>query len=91
MISGSHTTHGKKKLHLANVERTYMQVVFENCIFEIEDEMSTELLLWTRVKVQDIACGTNDSINFHQLIANILQMQKKKGTIEPAKQALILW
>lgn len=76
MISGPRITHGKKMLPLANVERTYMQVVFENCIFEIEDEMSTELLLCTRVKVQDIACGTHDSINFHQLVTNILQMQK---------------
>lgn len=52
-----------------------MQVVFENCIFEIEDEMSTELFLCTGVKVQDIARGTHDSINFHQLVTNILQMQ----------------
>lgn len=52
-----------------------MQVVFENCIFEIEDEVSTELLLGARVKVQDVTCGTHDSINFHQLVADILQMQ----------------
>lgn len=61
---------------VANVERTYMQVVFENCIFEIEDEMSAELLLCTGVKVQDVTCFTHDSINFRQLVTNILQMQK---------------
>lgn len=67
-----------KKLPLLNMERTRMYVVFENCIFEIEDEMPTELLLCTGVKVQDVAGGTCDSINFHQLVTNILQTPKKR-------------
>lgn len=54
-----------------------MQVIFENCAFEIEDEMSTELVLCAGVKVQDITCFTHDSINFHQFATNILQKQKK--------------
>lgn len=59
-----------------------MHVVFENCIFEIEDEMPTELLLCTGVKVQDVAGGTFDSINFHQLVTNILQTPKTRGSID---------
>lgn len=57
-----------------------MYVVFENCIFEIEDEMPTELLLCAGVKVQDIAFGTYDTINLLQLVTNILEMSKKGTT-----------
>lgn len=64
---------------LVKGEHTHMYVVFENCIFEIEDEMPTELLICAGVKVQDIARGTYDPINFHQLATDILQ--KKAGDL----------
>lgn len=42
-----------------------MYVVFESCILEIEDEMSTELLLCAGVKTQDVFCGAVNPIDFH--------------------------
>lgn len=67
-----------------------MQVIFENCTSEIEDEMSTELVLCAGVKVEDITCFTRDSINFHQFVTNILPKSKKKSTINAAKHAFVL-
>lgn len=55
-----------------NMGQTDVYVVFECCILEIEDEMSTKLLLCAGVKTEDIVCGAFNPINFHQLVTNIL-------------------
>lgn len=55
----------KNVLPPCNTEHTHMYVVFESCILEIEDEMSTELLFCAGVKIEDIVCGAFNPINFH--------------------------
>lgn len=47
------------------MEHTHMYVVFESCILEIEDEMSTELVFRAGVKIEDIFCGAFNPIDFH--------------------------
>lgn len=65
-------------LPLHNLEHTHMYVVFESCILDIEDEMSTEFLFCTGVKIEDVVWGAFNPINFHQLVTNILSTKKEK-------------
>lgn len=58
------------------MEHTHVYVVFESCILEIEDEMSTELLFCAGVKVEDVFWGAFNPVNFQQLVANILSTHK---------------
>lgn len=44
----------KVLLPLHNLEHTHMYVVFESCILDIEDEMSTEFLFCAGVKIKDV-------------------------------------
>lgn len=53
-----------------------MYVVFENCTWEIKDEMSAELFFCAGVQIEDIDCGALDPITFHQLVTNILPRHK---------------
>lgn len=59
---GNKSFFASKQQH---TEHTNMYVVFESRIWEIEDEMSTELLFCTGVKIEDIFCRAFNPINFH--------------------------
>lgn len=62
-----------------NMEHTDVYVVFECCILEIEDEMSTKLVLCAGVKIEDIVCGAFNPINLYQLVTNILSAHKTQA------------
>lgn len=57
-----------------------MYVVFERCIVEIEDQVSTELLLRAGVQVEDVVCRALNPINFHQLVTNVLSTHEQVKT-----------
>lgn len=63
-------------LTLHGTAHTHMYVVFESCILEIEDEMSTEFLVRAGVEVENIVGGAFNSINLHQFVTNILLTTK---------------
>lgn len=47
------------------IKHTSVYIVFESCVLEIEDEMSTELLLCAGVEIEDIFYGAFNPVDFH--------------------------
>lgn len=62
---------------MRQTKHTDVYVVFEHRSSEVENQMTTELLVRAGVEVQHVFRRAFNPINFHQLFANILLTHKQ--------------